>query len=649
MRRTFALLVACGTALLAKNPSPAWVHDAGANQPKTEFSAKVGSVTLLHEEHLTVSPDGKWSTTERGVVKVLQSGRHISAWRAYNPKSGRIRDFHGWLILPSGKETEYSKDSVIDEALSAEYTYDEGRAKRLDCDPNAPPGAIFAYEVTQEEDTIFTTYPYSFQEREPVVVSRFVLTMPAGWEARAATFNRAEIMPAVQGNSYTWELRDLPWIEPEEHSPHFLSIAPWIGVTYFPSGGANPSLQSLKNWPAVSRWLSGFVDPPAEPTAGVRAKAAELTRAATTELDKIRSIAAFVQQTNYVEVAMNLTRGGGYTPHSADQVLARNYGDCKDKATLMRSLLKAAGIDSYAIVIFSGDREYVRQEWPSPMQFNHAIVAVRISDETKAPAVVEHPALGRLLIFDPTDPVTPVGDLPNDEQASLALVIAGPNGDLVRMPQLPLPAARIERSVEAHLDTSGSLAAHLVTQYFGQSGRSVRYQTRHGGMDQLKQTLERAYSRRLGAVTLDKIHPEDHVSENRMDLAVDVTVGQFGQLMQQKLLIVKPGALAPDSDYSFANKERKLPVRLESRLRQDSVVLELPSGFSVDEIPDPVEIESPYGVYRASWKAANGAVTFQQSLQVKDTLASPSEYAKVKEFFDKVQGGQSAPVILLKQ
>jgi len=649
VKRSIAFLIFASAAFAAKNPSPGWVHDAAANQPKSEYSGKVGSVTLFHEEHLTVGADGKWSATERGVIKVLQSGRHISAGRAYNPKSGRIRDFHGWLILPSGKETEYSKDSVLDVALSAEYTYDEGRAKELDCDPNAPPGAIFAYEVTQEEDTVFTTYPYSFQEREPVLVSRFVLTLPPAWDARAATFNHAEITPTVQGSSYAWELRDLPWIEPEEHSPHFQAIAPWIGVTFFPASATNAALQSLKDWPAVSRWLSGFVDPPAEPTPAVRARAAELTRGANAELDKIRAIASFVQQTNYVEVAMNLTRGGGYTPHSADQVLARNYGDCKDKATLMRSLLKAAGIDSYAIVIFSGDREYVRHEWPSPMQFNHAIVAVRISGDTQAAAVIEHPSLGRLLIFDPTDPVTPVGDLPEDEQGSFALVVAGPNGDLVRMPRLPLPAARIERTVEARLDPSGSLAAHLVTQYFGQSGRSVRYQTRHRSMDQLKQNLERVYSRRLGGMTLDKIQPEDHVAENRMDLAVDVTVGKFGQIMQEKLLIVKPGVLTPDSDYSFANKERKLPVRLESRLRQDSVVLQLPPGFSVDEIPDPVSIESPYGVYHASWKSANGAVTFEQSLQVKDTLAAPSEYAKVKEFFDKVQGGQSAPVVLLKQ
>lgn len=649
MKLALALLLVVGGSLLAKDsPPPAWVHEAAAIAPQ-EFPAKVSSVVLFHEEHLTVAPDGKWFATERGAIKVLQSGHHnISAWRAYNTKTGRIRDFRGWLILPSGKETEYQKNSILDQALSSEYTYDEGRAKRLECDPDAPPGSVFAYEVTQEEDTVFTTYPYTFQDSEPVAVSRFVLSLPPAWEMRASMFNHDQVQPKVEGDTYTWELRNLPWIEAEAHSPGFESIAPWMGVTYFPGSGASAALHALKDWAAVSQWLSGFMDPPAEPTAAVRAKSRELTQGSMSEMDKIRAIAAFAQQTNYVEVAMNLTKGGGYAPHSADQVLTRNYGDCKDKAGLMRSLLKASGLEAYTVAIFSGDREYVRPEWPSPNQFNHAIVAVKVSAETSAPTVINHPKLGRLLIFDPTDPVTPVGDLPSDEQASYALVVAGSDGDLVKMPQLPLSSARIERTVDARMDESGNLAAHVVTEYFGQSGSFVRYLTSHGGMDKLTQNLERSYSRQLGGVTLEKISPADHTPDNRMELALDLGVGRFGQFMQQKMLVFKPGVLTPDSDYAFSNKERKLPVRLESRMRKDAVVIQVPAGYSIDELPDPVDLASPYGVYHAIWKASGGSVTFEQSLEIKDTLATAAEYGKVKDFFDTVLGGQSAAVILLK-
>ncbi len=629
---------------------PQWALEAAHQPGKAGYPVKVSVVALLQEEQLTVDASGKRTMRERGVIRILQPGRgKVVAFRAYNTRTGRIRDFRGWMLHPSGKEFELPKNRILDVALSQNYTYDEGRAKVLECDADPPAGAVFAYEVTEEEDTIFTTYSYDFQGTSPVLVSRFVLSLPSGWEAKGTTFNHGELEPRIEGNTSVWELRDLPWIEDEEFSPDYHALAPRLGLTYYPAARSTTSLRPLPDWPSVSAWLSGFVDQPAEPTPATRSKSAELTGSAATELDKIRAIAAYVQQTNYVSVQMNVTHGGGYTPHAADQVLSRNYGDCKDKVALMRALLKSAGINSYAVAIYSGDREYVRREWPSPWQFNHAIVAIRVSPETKSPTVVEHPRLGRLLIFDPTDASTPVGDLDEDEQSSQALVIAGTQGDLVRMPLLPAAANRAERSVEARLDRQGPLAAHMVTQYFGQAASSMRYVARYSGLDELKKRLERSFARRLGGVKLDKVTPKDRAAEGQLDLEVEFGVGQFGQFLQDRLLIVKPGSLVPDPEYIFANKERRLPVKLSARQRRDAVTLKLPPGFAVDEVPDALQLESRYGIYRAEWKATGEKVTFEQSLEVKAVLVPVSEYAQVREFFDKVSASQAAPVVLVKR
>ena len=118
---------------------------------------------------------------------------------------------------------------------------------------------------------------------------------------------------------------------------------------------------------------------------------------------------------------------------------------------MMRALLKSLGVESYPVLIFSGDPNRVEPEWPSPQQFNHCIIAVKVGDETQAPTIVKHPSLGRLLIFDPTDDDTPVGDLPDHEQGSYALIVAGEVGDLMKMPVTPPEANRLERAVEAEL------------------------------------------------------------------------------------------------------------------------------------------------------------------------------------------------------
>jgi transglutaminase-like putative cysteine protease len=648
--KTALLLLFASTAAFAKD-IPAWVRDIGAQPVKSDYPVKVTRVELLQEERLAVDPDGKRVMTERRVIKILRTSPHAPvAFREYNTKAGRIRDFRAWLLLPSGKEVEYTKDRIVDVAMTNDKTpYDEERAKMIECDKDAPPGAIFAYEVTEEESTIFTTHPYYFQEADPVLVSRFVLSLPPSWEARGTFFNHPDVQPKVEGNTFTWELHDLPpMADEEEHSPRFSAIAPRLGITYFPTNARKPELVPLKDWHSVSAWQASFADPSAEATPAIHAKSDELTRQAKTEIEKIRAIAAFVQQTNYVSVDLNVMHGGGYIPHPATQVLAKNYGDCKDKAALMRALLKAANVDSYEVGIYSGDRHFVRPEWPSAMQFNHAIVAVKVSPETNLPTVVEVPKMGRLLIFDPTDSVTPVGGLPREEQGSYALVEAGLDGDLVKMPQLPASANRIERVVEVEWNGSGQLVGHMVTKYSGQSASMMRYTARQGSIDELKKNLERSFSRRLGGVTLDKITPTDHVQEDSFELAMDFTVLQFGQLMQGRMLLFKPGILVPDPDYLFPGKERKLPVKLSSRSRKDAVTVKVPAGFAVDEMPDPAQVESPYGTYHASWKAAGQTIHFEQQLEIKDAIVEVPEYPRVKDFFDKVAGGQAAPVVLVK-
>jgi hypothetical protein len=107
--------------------------------------------------------------------------------------------------------------------------------------------------------------------------------------------------------------------------------------------------------------------------------------------------------------------------------------------------------------ITSGDRTYVRPEWPSSAQFNHAIIAIRVSDAIDLPAVIPQSPVGRLLMFDPTSRFTPLGDLPESEQASYALVVACSRGALLKMPLLPLDSRRVETTIDATMDADGRL------------------------------------------------------------------------------------------------------------------------------------------------------------------------------------------------
>jgi transglutaminase-like putative cysteine protease len=634
--------------LFAGEELPDWARQA-VDQPAPKHSNTIKTVVLLREESVAVDAGGTLSMRERGVIRIAQPGAgSLSASRSYNAKTGRIRDFRGWLLSPDGTVTRLGRDLILDIALSMNETYNESRAKVLELGARKPPGSVFAYEVTEEEKTIFTQYYHRFQESAPVVVSRFVLSLPPGWEARASLFNHEPVEPQVAGNTYTWELRNLPPITTERYGPNLNSLAPRLGVSWFPAGENKAGLKALKDWTDVSSWLSAFVDPPADPGDAVRAKAAELTAGAQTELEKIRAIAAFVQRANYVSIQMNLTYGGGYAPHRAEDVLAKNYGDCKDKATLMRALLKSAGIPSYLVVIHASDRHFVRPEWPSPLQFNHAIVAVCVSPETVAPTVADFPGLGRLLIFDPTDPVTPVGDLPRHEQAANALVIAGPSGGLLKMPQTPARSNRIESTIEATLDASGRLDARVTRTYFGEAASSLQGIITERGIDELRRSFERSLGSRLGGVTVKQAETSGRIEEGHLQLTLEFGVDHFAQLVQG-LAIVKPGGLALGHDYTFPAGERKMPLSLSGEIYKDTVRLKVPPGYTVDELPDALKLDSRYAVYQASWKADGGDVLFEQSLEVRGLTIPAREYATLRSYFEGLGGKQAAPVVLAKK
>ena len=108
-------------------------------------------------------------------------------------------------------------------------------------------------------------------------------------------------------------------------------------------------LSSFSSWADVGVWFGGLEQPRVQVTPAIRSKAGELTAGKTSDADKIRSIYDFVSShLRYIGVDLGV---GRYTPHSAEEVLANRYGDCKDKHTLFAALLAAVGIDAYPALI----------------------------------------------------------------------------------------------------------------------------------------------------------------------------------------------------------------------------------------------------------------------------------------------------------
>ena len=369
------------------------------------------AVVLVNEQITTIGSDGKINEVCNYAVRILQrEGREYAVGHVgYNTDAGKVKDFRAWLIRPSGEPKRYGKDDAVDMAGDLNDIYNEFRSRTISATNDADVGAVFAYSYTREDRTVFSQDGWPFQSSLPVITARYSLSLPEGWRVEGVTFNHPKIEPKVNGPSYSWELSNLPPMPDEPMSPSLTNLVPRLAVSYYPPANAPAaSIKTFSSWGDVAAWMSELEDPQVIVDDAMARKAYELTALAKTELEKIRAIAQYVQNIRYISIQTGTGRGGGYRPHASNEVFAKSYGDCKDKANLMRAMLKVVGITAIPVSIYAGDPNYVRASWPSPHQFNHCIIAVKISDQTQASTVIQHPTLGRLLIFDPTDEETPI-------------------------------------------------------------------------------------------------------------------------------------------------------------------------------------------------------------------------------------------------
>lgn len=132
-------------------------------------------------------------------------------------------------------------------------------------------------------------------------------------------------------------------------------------------------------WADVAQWALALY--PEQPAPAAVASLLEAWRQAATDDERICAALTFVQdEVRYLGLELG---AGSHRPSPPDVVLQRRFGDCKDKAFLLCTLLRAMGYEAAPALVHSGLRQAITNELPSPNAFNHVIVRVRLGDETE--------------------------------------------------------------------------------------------------------------------------------------------------------------------------------------------------------------------------------------------------------------------------
>jgi hypothetical protein len=404
-----AILFAVATTMRAPclGEVPDWLR-AAAHETLPAYPAATKAVVLLEEQQTAVTKDSQISTVTRRAIKILRSNgkKTFGDFAVGFDSETRITYLKAWSLPANAKEFEAKEKDWIETSLSEQALYQDTRHKFISL-PYQEGGTIVAYECVQNQRPAILQDVWVPQRAIPVHRARYSLQLSQGWQYRALWMNGAPYAPSADQNHVVWELADVPAIEEEPSGPSPQAVALRLGLTFVPPSAATG--HAFTSWIDLAEWHRQLSEESAKDSTEIQEQVKQLTASAGTSDDKIRVLAGFAQKdVRYVAIEIGT---GGYQPHPAVATLKNRYGDCKDKATLLAVMLHDVGVQAFPVVV-NDSRGVVRSEFPSPYQFNHMIVAIRVPSDSRfasADASVDAGQLGHLLFFDPTSEFWPIG------------------------------------------------------------------------------------------------------------------------------------------------------------------------------------------------------------------------------------------------
>jgi len=637
--------------LAAAGDAPGWMHSL-VSAPVPAHDEKTEAVILYHEEIVNVQSADKVRATVRQAYKILRpDGRELGFVVVPFESRTKINNFRAWCIPAQGKDYEVKdKDGAevsLPKVAGAELVSDV-RAKVL-LIPAADPGNIIGYEYEQEEQPYALQDIWHFQSSYPVRESHYTLQLPAGWEYKATFLNAAEIKPTQAGNQWQWSVSDVKALRPEEQMPPWTGVAGRMIVSYFPAGGAVPG-KTFSDWRQMGSWYLDLTRGRSEVSPEIKQKVAALTADAKTPVEKMQALARFAQRDiRYVAIELGI---GGWQPHPANEVFQHHYGDCKDKATLLSAMLREIGIDSYYVVI-NTERGSVSPEVQAYMgAFNHAILAVKLPAGVSDPsfyATLQHPKLGNLLFFDPTNEVTPFGEIGGYLQANFGLLVGPDGGELVQLPKQPSNMNSIQRSAKLTLTPEGTLKGDFDEVRVGDRAAEQRATLRSASKDtDMVRPIESLLAHSLSTFQITKA-TVGNVQESSLPFLYHYSVVSTNYAKQAgNLLLVRPRVVGSKSSAVLETKEpRQFPLEFDGpTLDTDTFEITLPQGYEVEDLPPATDLNYSFASYHSKTEAQGNVLRYTRTFEIKELSVPLAKIEDLKMFYRRINGDERNTAVL---
>lgn len=602
------------------------------SSPGRETYPDAGALVLLDSETMEIHKDGSSTITRHLLVKILDTrGRaeYGDITRKYNKEAEIITITTAKTYLPDGRIVEVKGDAITDLSAPEVYraaAYTNAQLKIVSF-PALGENAVIEYECKvkrkKSDDPFFGSA--IFGTKEPILAKEFKLIVPEDNPFRFKVVN-GDISPEVkkEGNttSYCWKLENIPAVVKEPHMPPIAEVVPSLVFS------------SFKSWEDLAVWLATKFYSKSKINKEIRKKVEEIVKGKGKE-EIIRD--CFLYVATEVRNVKLLVGGVGYEPNKATKVYKNKYGDPRDKAVLLVSLLKEAGIEAMPVYINKSGISII-DDIPSPAMFDHIIVAI--------------PANGGYLLLDPQASDARFGYLPEEDQNVAALILFEKSYIFKKTLSLPTETNKSESTIKLSLTTQGHLKGEIVADLSGYYDRRARAVLKDKQAREKKIWFDGAMS--SIATNAKMISHSISNFEDLLDpvqISVFFDVKDFASLEDDKMhfyIPLNPFDFGTPAGYVNLSQRQYSLILKAPQIISYNIEINFPGNFEVDYLTEKLEQENEFAKVSIYTEAGEARITYKTTLVLKKRKITAEEYPEFRSVVNQFLKPQKRLVMLKK-
>jgi tetratricopeptide (TPR) repeat protein len=609
-----------------------------ANAPDASDYPDADTLVLFNHFSHDILPTGQSRYTTHQVVKILTE-RGIQKYGdiaiPYQPTAQNIGVNIARTITADGTVL-HPPDEAFNDAtppgLLSQNLYSDAMWKVISMVGLAP-GVCVEYQVTLEDKVpggeTWITGGYNFQATEATLETSYALQIPKAWHLQwkiandTSNTNAQEPEVSYTENDtvvYIWRYGETPALTIEEGMPHVNDIVPRLRYS------------SIADWNDVYTWYKELAKGRYTPDAKIEEKVQQLTQNLATEAAKIRAIYHFVAANiRYVGIELGQS---AYQPSPAAEVFQMQYGDCKDKTTLLISMLDLVGIKAYPVLISVAPYERVDTTLPALNQFNHMIAAIPTGANT-------------YIWLDPTSATCSYGDLPYNTQGRTGFLISDTHGEFVETPVFPSESNRLVSTTDMTLNSKGTVEGTLHIQTSGQYDLNTRWAYQQIQPRAVKATLATELSQQFPGIQIVWHEISDL---NELNVPVEIRLGfrveNYATSLSNNILLPLPIDEFGEYAEAFANDQRiysldfGYPTQVEKTIR-----IQIPDGWSA-ALPEDSHHTMETAEFTRQYRQVENIVTYRLIFTLKDKILPAVAYPAAKLLFTSLASEDGSHLLL---